>query len=116
MEDFEAAEGEKPSDPRKLMCPLPPSPLQQGEERVKLSGSLHQIQVIKIQYTKTLMYSPAERSHTYAEQQRSKGCSALQQEQTGNKDVWLQSNYPFKEITINSELPNYREHANLGNH
>lgn len=44
MEDFEAAEGEKPSDPGRLMCPLPPSPCRR--ERVKPSENLHQIQVI----------------------------------------------------------------------
>lgn len=52
----------------------------------------------------------------HPELQRSKGFSALEQEQTQNKDVWLQSNYPLKEITINSKLPNYRGQASLGNH
>lgn len=48
--------------------------------------------------------------------QRSTGFSPPTREQARNKDVWLQSNYPLKEITINSELPNYRGQANLGNH
>lgn len=54
------------------------------------------------------------REATYPQLRRSKGFSALEQER--DEDVWLQSNYPLKEITINSELPNYRGQANLGNH
>lgn len=84
------------------------------EGRGKAAGKLHQPWPI---WAEHLDYNTMRVGHIRAPScSTSKAFLRSSRNSQGIKDGWLQSNYPSEEITINSELPNYKGQANLGNH